>query len=136
MPRYDGPEQLAGADPGVLAGFFLALEEANAGPVLRVALVAAGIVEASLTNPKYGDRDSVGSLQQRAGWGPRVHRMDPHRAALAFIADARGRVLPRRPNLTAGRLAQAVQRSAFPFRYTAAEPAARYVLAHAHRPPV
>lgn len=130
MARYDGAQQLAGADPTVLSGFWDALADTHADERLTVALFAAGIVEASLNNPTYGDRDSVGSLQQRGGWGSKAARMDPYRAALAFLADATGRVLPKRPDITPGDLAQAVQRSAYPDRYAQAEPAARHVIDH------
>lgn len=135
MPRYDGPQQLRNAEPEVITGFRDALNDTHADERLAVALFAAGIVEANLKNPAGGDRDSVGVLQQRGGWGPVAARMGPYRAALAFLADATGRVLPKRPGLTPGVLAQAVQRSAYPDRYTEAEPAARYVIAHTLTPP-
>lgn len=130
MPTYDGKTALRNADPKVIAGFWAALRETNADARLEVALFAAGLVEAALKNPTGGDRDSIGSLQQRSvGWGSPASRMDPRRAALLFLADATGRVLPKKPGVTAGQLAQLVQRSAYPDRYTQATPAAEYVIA-------
>jgi hypothetical protein len=128
MPIYDGPQQLRGADPKVIAGFHRAADERNASDYVRLALFEAGIVEANLKNPAGGDRDSVGALQQRSGWGSLTARMDPYRAAQAFLSDLLGRVLPKHPNARAGELAQLVQRSAYPDRYNAAEKAAAYVI--------
>lgn len=140
MPGYDGPKQLAGADPNVLAGFVKAWRQSKAPRKALVALVAAGVVEANLGNPNYGDRDSVGSLQQRAGWGTKAARMDPHRAAVAFLVDLTTRVWPRHHAETAGALAQRVQRSAYPDRYQQAVPAAEHVIArligHEGDPPI
>jgi hypothetical protein len=79
------------------------------------ALIAAGLVESNLRNLGHGDRDSVGVLQQRPsqGWG---HAADPAGAADDFLdrainLNATGKYK------TAGQLAQAVQRSAYPERY-------------------
>ncbi len=135
MPTYNGPAALKAADPKVVAGFWAALTETKADARLEVALFAAGLVEAALKNPTGGDRDSIGSLQQRSqGWGSPASRMDPRRAALLFLADATNRVLPKKPGVTPGVLAQLVQRSAYPDRYTQASKAAEYVIAQT-RPP-
>lgn len=79
-----------------------------------VALIEAGLVESGLRNLNYGDRDSVGFLQQRASWGSTAARMDVATATRKFINKAR-RIKDK--GLTAGQLAQAVQVSAFPDRY-------------------
>jgi hypothetical protein len=100
----------------VIKDFRRALRDARATPIERLALFEAGIVESGLRNLPYGDRDSVGALQQRpsAGWkGLR----DPYRAAREFLAHAR-RLRPFRGS--AGQLAQAIQVSAYPGRYDAA----------------
>lgn len=79
-----------------------------------LALIEAGIVESGMRNINYGDRDSIGFLQQRAGWGSRAERMNVAIATAKFIRKAR-RV--ERKGMTAGQLAQAVQVSAFPHKY-------------------
>lgn len=79
-----------------------------------IALVEAGLVESGMRNLSYGDRDSVGFLQQRAGWGSTGQRMDPAYATRKFIAKA---MKVDKKRYDAGQLAQAVQVSAFPDRY-------------------
>jgi murein DD-endopeptidase MepM/ murein hydrolase activator NlpD len=78
-----------------------------------VAMIMGGIQESSLRNLPYGDRDSLGFLQQRTsqGWGTPAEEMDVATAARMFLdraikADA---VDPTRPYWD---LVQAVQRSA------------------------
>lgn len=126
--RYDPEQQARVADPHVVLAFHQAARDLGASEVLRLALFEAGIVEANLQNPEDGDLGSVGALQQRSGWGPTSARMDPYLAALAFIRDAQRRLLPWPSSKSAGELAQAVQRSAYPDRYDAAEDAARYII--------
>ncbi len=104
-----------GADADVVEAFRRAILTSRASPVERLALFMAGIVESGLRNLSYGDRDSVGALQQRPsqGW---TGLTNPFRAALEFISRAQAL----RPwSGSAGRLAQAVQRSAYPERYDA-----------------
>lgn len=79
-----------------------------------LALIEAGIVESGMRNLNYGDRDSIGFLQQRAGWGSRAERMNVAMATAKFIRAAKHKD---RKRYTAGQLAQAVQVSAFPDRY-------------------
>lgn len=85
-----------------------------------LALIEAGIVESGLRNLNYGDRDSLGFLQQRPsqGWGSRNQIMDVAYATRSFIRRAK---TADKSGQTAGQLAQAVQRSAFPDRYDQAE---------------
>jgi hypothetical protein len=73
-----------------------------------------------------GDLDSVGVLQQRVrydgagrGWGNVSQAMDPEHAMREFAKRAKGAKAD-----TAGRLAQKVQRSAYPTRYDQQEPQA------------
>lgn len=81
---------------------------------VRQALLEAEAVESNFRNLHYGDRDSQGVLQQRpsTGWGPAGNAAVDIRQflqrALAVNRGFRG---------SAGQLAQAVQRSAFPGRY-------------------
>lgn len=129
MVDYDPVEQARVADPEVIAGFLRALSDYGNDPKLTLALFITGIVESNLqTNLKYNDLDSLGPLQQRAGWGTKAVRLDPYRSALLFLKDATERVLKTHPSYTGGKLAQAVQRSAFPDRYEKAIPAAQYIL--------
>jgi hypothetical protein len=98
----------------------------NASTKVLLALMEAGIVESGMRNLNYGDRDSVGFLQQRPsmGWpNPR----DVPTATRSFVL----RAMPKEklyPNRTAGMLAQSVQVSAYPDKYDQVEPQARSVL--------
>ena len=91
----------------------------GASPRERKALVLAGLVESNLQHERYsrvgsGDRDSVGFLQQRPsqGWGAPGESVatDTRQFLEAAKRANKGRG-------SAGQLAQAVQRSAFPDRY-------------------
>jgi hypothetical protein len=85
----------------------------HASPKVTLALVEAGIVESGLRNLPYGDRDSLGFLQQRPSQGWRC----PRNITCASWDFLRRAIPIERECSTAGRLAQAVQRSAFPDRY-------------------
>lgn len=82
---------------------------------VRRALLEAMAVESNFRNLGYGDRDSEGPLQQRpsTGWGPASE------TAATDIQQflARASQVNKGFRGTAGQLAQAVQRSAFPERY-------------------
>jgi hypothetical protein len=43
---------------------------------IQIAIMTA-MTESNLRNLDFGDRDSVGLFQQRAGWGSTSQRMDP-----------------------------------------------------------
>lgn len=89
---------------------------ATAGPKVRKAELEAGIVESSLSNPGGGDRDSIGTLQQRPsqGWGSPEQLRNITYQSTQFLK----RAIPIAGKYgSAGQLAQAVQRSAFPERY-------------------
>jgi hypothetical protein len=94
---------------------------------VALALIEAGIVESGLRNLPYGDRDSLGFLQQRPsqGW---AHPMNISYASWDFLR----RAIPIQGRYgTAGALAQAVQRSAFPGRYNQVQARALGIL-HAY----
>ncbi|GHH45868.1 hypothetical protein GCM10017774_47600 [Lentzea cavernae] len=76
----------------------------------------AGWVESHMNNLSCGDRDSLGVFQQRPsmGWGTPEQIMDVSYAARRFFEYA---VRVDRPSLSAGMLADAVQRSCCPERY-------------------
>ena len=79
------------------------------------ALLEAMAVESNFRNVNYGDRDSEGVLQQRpsTGWGPASETAAQD--IRQFLS--RASQTNRRFQGSAGQLAQAVQRSAFPERY-------------------
>lgn len=81
-----------------------------------LALIETGLVESGMRNLNYGDRDSLGFLQQRPsmGWGTPAQVMDVAHATMKFMKKAQ-RVDGN--GLSAGQLAQKVQVSAFPDRY-------------------
>src|ERR687886_2852988 len=98
----------------------------------RAASIAMATVyqETGIRNLDYGDRDSVGLFQQRPsqGWGTEKQLMDPYYATTKFY-DALVRVKDwQTRDIT--KVAQAVQRSAYPEAYAEHEPDAR-VLASA-----
>jgi ribosomal protein L13E len=104
------------ADANVVAAFRRAIMTARANRTERLALWEAGIVESNLRNLNYGDRDSLGALQERTSIYGRAHALDPYASAIRFLTQAKSR----RPwRGSAGALAQAVQVSAFPGRYDA-----------------
>jgi murein DD-endopeptidase MepM/ murein hydrolase activator NlpD len=88
---------------------------ANDTPKVQRALLEAMAVESNFRHLNYGDRDSVGVLQQRPsqGWGPASET--PAQDINQFLQRARRNAKGFRG--TAGQLAQSVQRSAFPERY-------------------
>jgi hypothetical protein len=101
-----------------------------------IVALATAMQESTLRNLTYGDRDSLGLFQQRAGWGTRADRLDPETAATMFftgghhgqhgLLDVAGW-----QHMTVTDAAQAVQRSAFPDAYSDDEPLARSVVAQA-----
>lgn len=95
-----------------------------------MALFAGGIVESRLINVDYGDRDSLGFLQQRPsqGWGTVAQVQDVNYAANKFLD-----VFITLPNWKTigfdrlGYAVQDVQRSAFPDRYQEVMPEAERI---------
>ncbi len=91
----------------------------NDRPKIQRALLEAMAVEANFRHVQHGDRDSQGVLQQRPsmGWGPYIPGAKGVKTDINdFLVRAR-RVAGGGYKGTAGQLAQAVQRSAFPDRY-------------------
>jgi hypothetical protein len=99
--------------------------ELHASPKVLLSLFEAGIVESGFRNLATAtDHDSVGFLQQRPsqGW---PDPMNVVTATKSFVS----RATPIQDRYTtAGKLAQAVQRSAFPDRYDQAQGAAEKLL--------
>ncbi|HET9872961.1 MAG TPA: M23 family metallopeptidase [Propionibacteriaceae bacterium] len=90
-------------------------QQMGAGDHGAVVGIATAIQESGLRNIAYGDRDSVGLFQQRAGWGSTATRMNPRLSARLFYAALRNVDGWRTMSVT--RAAQNVQRSAFPNAY-------------------
>jgi hypothetical protein len=90
----------------------------------------AGWVESHMNNLPCGDADSLGVFQQRPsqGWGTPEQIMDVTYASTQFFAQAIHNE-PLHPELSAGLLAQTVQRSCCPERYDEAEGKANEMLA-------
>lgn len=101
----------------VIKAFDHVADKMNASPRVRKALYEAGLVESGLRSLNYGDRDSLGPLQQRPsmGWGSPSQVKDPYYAARQFVS--RANKANKGFKGSAGALAQVVQRSAFPDRY-------------------
>jgi murein DD-endopeptidase MepM/ murein hydrolase activator NlpD len=98
-----------------------------------VVAISAALQESNLTNVDYGDRDSLGLMQQRpsAGWGNPAEVTDPTYAIRAFYGGPRSPTantglldIPRWQQMPVWHAAQSVQRSAFPFAYAQHEPTA------------
>lgn len=117
----------------IAAAAYAAGKSIGANDREMLAMFEAGIVESgfknyanstvpeslSLPHDAVGsDHDSVGFLQQRAGWGSVAQRMNASYAATKFLQKAMR--LDRSTPGSAGDLAQAVQVSAFPDRYNSA----------------
>jgi len=86
------------------------------------------IVESGIRNLPGGDRDSAGVFQQRPsqGWGSFAQVTDVAYAANTYFRRA---IDADNSGLSAGQLAQSVQRSAYPLKYDAAESDARAFIA-------
>jgi hypothetical protein len=89
--------------------------------------IATAIQESKLRNIDYGDRDSLGLFQQRPsqGWGTPEQIRDPVYAANAFY-DVLAKV-DGYQSMPITKVAQKVQRSAFPDAYADHEPEARLI---------
>ncbi len=87
-----------------------------------VVAVATALQESTLRNLEYGDRDSLGLFQQRAGWGSVAARTDPATASRMFYTGGRGGQpglldVTGWQSMDVTQAAQSVQRSAFPYAY-------------------
>ena len=104
-----------------------AAERAGVGRAGAEIIVAAGLVESELANLPYGDRDSLGWLQQRPSQGWR-NATDVDRAADDFFVSML-ELVPNWQAIDPGVVTQRVQRSAFPARYGQRMPEARNIVA-------
>jgi hypothetical protein len=112
-------------DLNVARTAYVTAQSMNASPKVMLALFEAGVVESNFTNVLVAtDHDSLGFLQQRPsqGW---PNPTDVPTATRSFVS----RAIPIQNNYgTSGMLAQAVQRSAFPLKYDAAQLQAQQIL--------
>ncbi len=113
-------------------------QKAGAGARGEVIALMAALQESTLRNLNYGDRDSLGLFQQRAGWGTATQRRTPEWSARAFFGGPIGPNhgspaglldKPSWKSMSLGQAAQAVQISAFPTAYDKWQPVAQAILA-------
>ncbi|MFI6103081.1 hypothetical protein [Streptomyces sp. NPDC051310] len=123
-----------GHDPEVIRTVYAVGRDLGVSGKVMLAGFEAGWVESHMNNLDCGDKDSLGVFQQRPsqGWGTPEQIMDVSYAAGRFLHRA-VQVERRCPDLTPGRTAQEVQRSAHPERYDEAEAKARELLEEARR---
>jgi murein DD-endopeptidase MepM/ murein hydrolase activator NlpD len=102
-----------------------------------VIAIATALQESGLRNLDYGDRDSLGLMQQRPsmGWGSTTQVLEPAYAARAFFGGPKSPTsnsgllsVPGWQRMPAWEAAQRVQRSAFPMAYADQEPLATEIV--------
>ncbi|CAM3109126.1 peptidoglycan-binding domain-containing protein [Stackebrandtia soli] len=120
-------------DPAIIRQLYSIGQSRGVTSKVMLAMFEAGWVESHMQNLNCGDRDSLGVFQQRPSQGwctPASLCLDVAHATNKFLDQA----IPNdrnNPGYTAGRLAQSVQRSAYPERYDQAESKARALIAEA-----
>lgn len=117
-------------DSHVVQEVYQAGKSAGADQKVMLALFEACYVESGFENLKSGDKDSVGVLQQRSGWGSVAQRENPTYAATKFVQAAKPIESKYK---TSGALAQGVQKSAFGSKYDMAAGTASILLMHAEK---
>jgi len=114
-------EQVSNARIIIGVGRFL-----NVPPRGWVIAISVALQESGMRNLDYGDRDSLGMMQQRPsqGWGSPTQVQDPTYAARAFYggpssptASSGLQAVPGWQRMPLWEAAQTVQRSAFPMAY-------------------
>ena len=137
-PRVDAldAEQTGNARTIVKVAASLSASRGLSGDAVRRAAVIGimtAMQESTLRNLNYGDRDSLGLFQQRAGWASAAERTTPSAAAMMFYvgghAGQRGLfAVPGWQSMPLWAAAQAVQVSAFPTAYAKWERTAQAVV--------
>lgn len=122
------------------AGALSATQASDAGTILSViegsstsaepvpvAAIAAALVESNLINVDHGTRGALGLFQEtpKDGWGTPEEVMTPIYATRAWLSHLPGSWAHMAPST----LAQAVERSAYPARYTKRVPTAEVIVA-------
>ena len=120
------------ADPDVLVIVYRVATGLGVDERVLLAGFEAGWVESRMNNVNCGDRDSLGVFQQRPsqGWGTPEQILDVSFASNSFFTRAINAAAAH-PDWSAGRVAQAVQVSAYPDRYDAAQATALALIAQA-----
>jgi hypothetical protein len=102
-------------DMNVVKTAYNTAKNKNVSSKVMLALFEAGLVESNFNNLPCGDSTSLGFLQQKPEyWGGRSSVMNVKTATTSFLNKA---IPIENSYSSAGQLAQAVQRSAFPGRY-------------------
>jgi hypothetical protein len=114
------------ADMQLAATAFEEARRLKATPKVMLSLFEAGLVESGMRNLNYGADDSLGYLQQRPsqGW---PSPMNVSVATRSYVTRALTNE-KKNPGYSAGKLAQSVQRSAYPDRYDQREKEAKALL--------
>src|SRR4051812_33137108 len=98
-----------------------------------VVAIATARQESGIRPLSYGDRDSLGPFQQRAGWGSAAERTNPTTSARLFFGGGHGGqrgllAVPGYTRLAVTVAAQTVQLSAYPDAYADDEAPARQIV--------
>ncbi|MER6599162.1 C40 family peptidase [Streptomyces rubiginosohelvolus] len=120
VPGLDAPaEQIPHAKTIQATGVAM-----NVPPRGQVVALATALQESGLRNLNYGDRDSLGLLQQRPsqGWGSATEVLDPVHASTKFYEGLKK--VSGWESLSVTQAAQAVQLSGYPEAYAKWEPLA------------
>ncbi|MET7638180.1 hypothetical protein [Streptomyces sp. NPDC005438] len=127
QPRCEVPPQ---HDPAVIRTVHSVAVDQEVNDKVLLATFEAGWVSSHMNNLDCGD--TLGVFQQSPGevWGTPEQCLDPVHATTRFLEHAVA-VDQAQPDLTAGELAQSVQRSAYPDRYDQAEGKARELITEA-----
>lgn len=126
MKPRDCPVIPSSPNPDVLKQVYDIAMSRGLDDKLLLATFETAWVESRVNNLDCGDQDSVGVFQQRPsqGWG-NVEQIEDVIYSTNLFLDHLIPTAQNSPDLTAGQLAQSVQRSEFPFRYDEAEANAR-----------
>ena len=123
----------SGRDINVTRKMYEIGQKRNVSSKVMLAMFEAGWVESWLNNLNCGDADSLGIFQMRPsmGWGTRAQLQDVTYQVNKFLDVA---VPIQNRYGTAGQLAQAVERSGYPYRYDQAQATAQKYINEAFQP--
>lgn len=127
------------ADDAVLRILKSVADSRQVSSKVRLAMFETAWVESHANSLPCGDSDSAGVFQQRPsmGWGTLTQVQDPAYAAAKFLDGNGGagaiRIAAANPSLTAGQIAQKVQRSAYPSRYDQAASTANALITRSNQ---
>lgn len=123
----DGNVDVSGYEGEVAEVVYQVGKAMNARRKLMLSAFMTGIVESGMTNPNYGDRDSKGWRQERTSLPGYADATNVNNSAKRYFEEGQNIIDGKTPgkagtgmyqeSWTAGRLAQAIQGSAYPDRY-------------------